>query len=151
MPRLSLDSPVGRLCLEQQGEVLVALDWDRKGQDETALLRRAAAQLEAYFAGRLTTFDLPLAPAGTAFQQRVYQAMSAIPFGETRTYGELAKGLGSAARAVGGACGSNPLPIIIPCHRVLASGGRLGGYSGSGGVTTKVKLLAIENRELRLS
>jgi O-6-methylguanine DNA methyltransferase len=86
----------------------------------------------------------PGGPEGTAFQQRVWRALSAIPFGETRSYGELARELGSAARAVGGACGANPIPIIIPCHRVLAANRRLGGFSGGDGLSSKQQLLAHE-------
>ena len=99
-------------------------------------------------------FDLPLAPEGTAFQKRVYAAMQRIPFGGMRSYGELAAELGSAARAVGGACGSNPLPIVIPCHRVVAAGGGLGGFSGGAGASTKTWLLhhegALPRRQLAL-
>ena len=101
-------------------------------------------QLQAYFAGELKHFDLPLAPRGSSFQQAVYEAMYAIPFGETRTYGELAEQVNGFARAVGQACGSNRIPIIIPCHRVLAANG-LGGYSGFGGLETKIKLLQMED------
>ena len=113
-------------------------------QGSSAVLERAAAQLREYFLGERRRFDLPLAPQGTAFQQRVWQALYAIPFGETRSYGELARELGSAARAVGGACGANPIPIIIPCHRVLAAKGRLGGFSGGDGLSSKRQLLAHE-------
>ena len=108
-----------------------------------ALLAEAAAQLDAYFAGKLTRFDLPLAPSGSPFETRVWTAMQAIPYGETRVYGDLAELVGSAPRAVGRACGSNPIPIVIPCHRVLAKTG-LGGYSGAGGLATKRHLLALE-------
>ena len=86
---------------------------------------------------------MPLAPAGSGFRQRVWQAMQAIPVGETRSYGALARALGSAPRAVGGACGANPIPILIPCHRVVAGGG-LGGYSGGAGLATKIALLKLE-------
>jgi len=110
----------------------------------TPVLREAVAQLEAYFAGKLRDFDLPLAPVGSAFQQRVFAAMSAIPYGATRTYGALAEDIDGFAQAVGQACGANPIPIIIPCHRVLAADG-LGGYSGDGGVETKMVLLKLEN------
>ena len=92
---------------------------------------------------RCSDFDLPLAPAGTAFEGRVWAAMQAIPYGETRCYGDLAEATGSAPRAVGRACGKNPIPIVVPCHRVLAKTG-LGGYSGDGGLVTKQRLLALE-------
>ncbi|CAG0910780.1 unnamed protein product, partial [Cyprideis torosa] len=103
----------------------------------------AASQLAAYFAGDLKTFDLPLKPRGDAFQQAVCQAMLAIPYGETTTYGAIADGLGSFGQPVGNACGANTIPIIIPCHRVLAAKG-LGGYSGEGGVERKIELLKLE-------
>ena len=129
----SLQTPVGWLTLEEQDDAIVRVAWLREGSaPNTPLLREACLQIEAYFAGKLDTFDLPLRPAGTDFQRRVYTAMSAIPFGQTRTYGELARELKTAAQPVGQACGSNPIPIVIPCHRVLATQG-LGGYSGGGG------------------
>jgi len=109
------------------------------------LLARALGQLEAYFAGDLAVFDLPLAPAGSAFQHRVWAEMARIPFGRTRTYGELARCVEGAAQAVGQACGANPIPIIVPCHRVVAGGGRLGGFSGGRGVVSKRALLAHED------
>jgi len=114
--------------------------------DETPspLLGAARQQLTDYFAGRRTTFDLPLAPPQSPFQGRMRAAMIAIPYGETRSYGDLAAALGSAPRAVGQACGGNPIPIIVPCHRVLAAGGGLGGFSAGDGVATKRWLLAHE-------
>jgi methylated-DNA-[protein]-cysteine S-methyltransferase len=115
----------------------------RVGGNCGPLLGEAARQLDAYFAGRLTRFDLALAPTGSPFEQLVWTAMRAIPYGETRCYGELAAAVGSAPRAVGRACGRNPIPIVIPCHRVLARTG-LGGYSGAGGLTTKRRLLMLE-------
>lgn len=115
-------------------------DWQ---QDKTALAP-FLAQFEAYFAGRLQRFTLPLAPRGTAFQQAVWQALCDIPYGETRSYGELATTLGkpSASRAVGAANGRNPLSIIIPCHRVIGQNGSLTGYAG--GLEIKKALLQLE-------
>jgi methylated-DNA-[protein]-cysteine S-methyltransferase len=107
-------------------------------------------QLDAYFAGKLRQFDLPMHPEGTDFRRRLWRAMTDIPYGETRTYGDLARVAGGSPRAVGGACGANPLPILIPCHRVLAAGGRFGGYSGAGGLATKRVLLDIESCNSRL-
>jgi methylated-DNA-[protein]-cysteine S-methyltransferase len=146
MPRLSLESPVGRLCLFEEAGTLTAIDWSgkRSAGEPTPLLLEAKRQLAAYFAGRLRQFDLPLAPQGSPFELRVWQLMSDIPFGETRSYGDLAQDLAAAPRAVGQACGRNPLPIVIPCHRVLAAGGGLGGYSGGRGVDTKRRLLILE-------
>ena len=108
------------------------------------ILQRAAAQLAEYFAGTRTRFDLPLAPVGTEFQRRVLVATSAIPFGETATYGEIARKIGApnAARAVGGALNRNPICIVVPCHRVVGSSGKLTGYDG--GVDRKAFLLNLE-------
>lgn len=121
-------------------------DWS---EDENPL-REPIRQLRAYFAGDLETFDLPLAPQGTPFQQKVWTELCEIPYGETISYGELARRIGNpnASRAVGLANGSNPIPIIIPCHRVIGSNGKLTGYGG--GLPIKEKLLALEQRQLRL-
>ena len=110
----------------------------------TPVQQEAAWQLTAYFAGELHDFDLPLAPDGTEHQKKVWAEMSRIPYGGLATYGDLAKAIGSAARAVGTACGKNPIPIIVPCHRVVATGGGIGGYSGRGGLDTKRALLHLE-------
>jgi methylated-DNA-[protein]-cysteine S-methyltransferase len=117
----------------------------------TPLLRRAQKQLAEYFAGRRRTFDLPLAPLGTSFQQSVWNELARIPFGTTSTYGAIARAVGQpqAARAVGGAIGANPLALVIPCHRVLAGDRRLTGFSGGDGVPTKVALLTLEGCEFR--
>ena len=144
MPSLTISSPVGRLTIEEEGGAVVAIRWGDAGRSNgSPLLNEAARQLDAYFAGRLTDFDLPLAAAGSPFEQRVWAAMQTIPYGQTRRYGDLADMVGSAPRAVGGACGKNPIPIVIPCHRVLAKTG-LGGYSGEGGLVTKERLLGLE-------
>ena len=152
---VTIASPVGRLTLTERDGALIRLTWSEgSSSDWSGLLRRASQYIEAYFAGDLKIFDLPLAPEGTAFQKRVYAAMQRIPFGGTRRYGELAAELGSAARAVGAACGSNPLPIVIPCHRVVAAGKGLGGFSGGTGVSTTTWLLnhegALPRRQLAL-
>ena len=139
-----MHSPIGDLTISSENSALVALDWGwARDQASDDLLERAKSQLDAYFDGKAETFDLPLAPAGTDFQQRVWTHMNSISYGKTISYGEIAKVLNSAARAVGMACGANPIPIIIPCHRVLAVNG-MGGYSGEGGVETKVALLRLE-------
>ncbi len=111
-----------------------------------ALLKAAKQQLAEYFAGERAAFELPLAPAGTAFQLRVWQALRGIPAGETRSYGEIAAGIGqpSASRAVGAANGANPIGIIVPCHRVVGADGKLTGYAG--GLDRKRWLLAHEAR-----
>jgi methylated-DNA-[protein]-cysteine S-methyltransferase len=151
------DTPVGPLTLVAEGGALVGL-WmveQRHHPGEAAhgapapddpLLARAAGQLEEYFAGERTGFDLPLAPAGTEFQRRVWGALLDIPYGETTSYGELATELGSpgASRAVGLANGRNPIGIVIPCHRVVGSAGSLTGYGG--GLDRKRLLLDLEQR-----
>lgn len=144
METLSISSPIGNLALDEDADAIVAIRWvDEQSGNGSPLLAEAARQLDAYFAGKLSHFDLPLRPAGSDFEQRVWSAMQKIPYGKTRSYGELASAIGSAPRAVGGACGKNPIPIVIPCHRVLSKAG-LGGYSGSGGLKTKETLLALE-------
>ena len=105
-------------------------------------------QLNAYFDGVLKRFDLPLEPNGTPFQKKVWKQMLKIPYGRTVTYGHIAERLGSGARPVGTACGRNPLPILIPCHRVMGANGALGGYSGEGGLVTKKALMLIEGKEI---
>jgi methylated-DNA-[protein]-cysteine S-methyltransferase len=114
------------------GEALVAIDLiaacDERGGRQP-LAQAAVRQLRAYLKDAAFQFNLPLAPAGTAFQQRVWAAIAAIPPGQTRTYGALAATLKSSARAVGGACGANPYPIVVPCHRVIAGNGGLGGFA----------------------
>ncbi|MGI3183712.1 methylated-DNA--[protein]-cysteine S-methyltransferase [Nioella aestuarii] len=139
-----VDSPVGRLTLTEKDGAITGLEWrDEDATPDTDLMRQAARELAAYFAGNRTSFTLPLAPRGSEFQQQFYRALCAIPFGETRTYGDLAAELGVSAQAIGQACGANPIPILIPCHRVLSSTG-LGGFSGAGGIETKVALLKLE-------
>lgn len=149
MPQISLLTPLGDLTLSEDEGALVSLDWGRvPDQQPTPLLIAARAQLHDYFDGTRTGFDLPLAPHGTPFQQRVWAALTTIPPGQTWSYGQLARAVGSVARAVGQANGANPIPIIIPCHRVVASDGAIGGYSGEGGPDTKRTLLALESRNL---
>jgi len=146
MTSLSFHSPLGPLTLFEEDGAIIVLEWGRGPEDESSpLLNEAKKQLDAYFDRKLTTFDLPLAPPGTDFQNRVWQSMRKIPYGETRTYGDLAQDISSGARPVGTACGRNPIPIIIPCHRVVASTG-LGGYTGQGGLETKTYLLKLEGR-----
>ncbi len=145
MAEITVPSPFGPLALEEKAGALAALHWRRARREvPSALLDAAAAQLAEYFARRRRAFDLPLEPAGAPFEQAVWAAMRRIPYGETRSYGELAAEIGGDARDVGQACASNKLPILIPCHRVLAGGGRLGGYSGKGGAETKTTLLVLE-------
>ena len=151
------DAAAGFRRLRRPGRLMPAADLPggpgtadapRPVLDETPLLREARDQLDAYFAGSLTAFDLPLAPAGTPFQQQVWRALCAIPYGETRTYAQVAAriGLPAACRAVGGANNRNPIAIVIPCHRVVGAGGMLTGYAG--GLDVKRYLLDLEAQSL---
>jgi methylated-DNA-[protein]-cysteine S-methyltransferase len=144
MNRIAFDSPVGRLAVTEENGALTRLGWGGAAAGvETPVLAAARAQLGEYFAGTREVFELPLHVEGSAFHRAVCDAMRAIPFGETRTYGDIAQHLGASAQAVGNACGANPIAIVIPCHRVLGAAS-LGGYSGTGGVETKVALLRHE-------
>lgn len=149
MPAASFDSPIGRLTVIERDGRIAALSW--RGRDDgepTPLLRNAIDQLRAYFARERKDFDLPLLPAATPEAQAARDAMIAIPHGATATYGELAAKTGSSPRAFGQACGSNPLPIIVPCHRVVGSDGSFGYYSAGDGPKTKDWLLAHEGAAL---
>ncbi|HTE17919.1 MAG TPA: methylated-DNA--[protein]-cysteine S-methyltransferase [Armatimonadota bacterium] len=150
-----IESPIGPLLLTSDGALLTGLymaphphgpDWTRA--DDAAPLPEARRQLAAYFDGSSTTFDLPLAFNGTPFQKRVWEELARIPYGVTLSYAELARRVGNsnACRAVGAANGRNPISIIVPCHRVIGSGGKLVGYGG--GLTRKEVLLALEARVL---
>lgn len=144
MPRRDIITPVGPICLTATDSHITALDWRLSGQSsDQPVLMQADADIQAYFAGDLQSFALPLAPRGSAFQHRFYAALCQIPYGETRTYGDLARDLGVSAQAIGQACGANPIAILIPCHRVLGASS-LGGFSGAGGVEAKVALLKLE-------
>ena len=144
------NSPVGRLLVEVENGFLVRLDFadgipaEGKNGNESALLAKVAMQLDEYFRGAGKNFDLPLNPAGTEFQRKVWDALLAIPYGETRTYREIAEAAGcpKGFRAVGMANNKNPIAIIIPCHRVIGSNGKLVGYAG--GLGRKEALLALE-------
>ena len=147
---MPLDTPIGRLVLESDGDVLIGVwlpDERRHGRrdadDVPTVLKETASQLEEYFAGERTEFDVPMELDGTPFQKEVWAELSRIGYGETISYGELARRVGRprGPRAVGQANGRNPIPIIVPCHRVLASNG-IGGYGG--GLKVKRALLAIE-------
>ncbi len=138
----ALATPFGPVSLRARDGVIVALDWHAAGADANEVEAEGLRQLAGYFAGERQVFDLPLG-WGEGLNGAVRRAMAAIPFGETRTYGEIARALGAPAQAVGQACGANPLPILIPCHRVLGAR-TLGGFSAPGGVETKVALLRHE-------
>ena len=147
----TFDSPIGALVLAAAGDALVALHLPRSSDAPptgtprcTPILARTASQLAEYFAGTRTAFDLPLAPAGTDFQRTVWTALQSIPYGITRSYGELARAIErpTASRAVGAANGRNPIAVIIPCHRVIGASGALTGFGG--GLPAKQFLLALE-------
>lgn len=152
IPRRIIATPLGPLALATDGERLSRLWWALDDTSDTApaadpLLREASLQLDAWFNGTLRVFDLPLAAAPTPRGEALRAAIAAIPYGETATYGQLARAADSGPRAIGQACARNPFPIIIPCHRVLAGGG-LGHYSGGRGVETKLALLRLESSTL---
>ena len=152
-----MESPVGKLKLVASANALLAVLWERKRPNRVKLamlqhdpqqpiLIKTERQLGEYFAGTRNQFDLPLEPTGTEFQKKVWRALQEIPFGQTRSYLDLAKSIGSAkaVRAVGAANGKNPLSIVVPCHRILGANGTLTGFAG--GLETKAKLLALESR-----
>jgi methylated-DNA-[protein]-cysteine S-methyltransferase len=131
--------------LFEDAGALVAIEWGRApGENTTPLLDRIRSLLNAYFDGNPASFDLPLRPAGTPYQTTVWEHLRRIPHGKTITYGQLATALDTGPRAAAAACGRNPIPIIIPCHRVVGAHNRLGGYSGGDGVVTKEALLRLE-------
>ncbi len=147
----SFYTKIGLLSISEANGSIVSLNWEekkRKGDAASRLIKEARRQIEAFLEGNLIVFNLPISPAGSVFQRKVYKQLSNICFGEVRTYGDIAKSIPSSPRAVGNACASNPLPIIIPCHRVLSKNS-LGGYSGPGGVETKRFLLDLERNSLR--
>ncbi|MEP1765376.1 MAG: methylated-DNA--[protein]-cysteine S-methyltransferase [Sulfitobacter sp.] len=144
MNTCTVPTQFGDLTLFEEDGWVIKLDWGRAPREDVSdVLQQAHDQLRAYDARQLEVFDLPLRVVGSDFQRAVCAAMSAIPFGDTCTYGDIAKQLGVPAQAVGGACGGNPIPVIIPCHRVMGAKG-LTGFSGAGGVETKVALLRHE-------
>jgi methylated-DNA-[protein]-cysteine S-methyltransferase len=151
----TIASPIGQLKLVASDKGLVAILWendsprrvrlsDLQENDEHPVLLETQRQLAEYFAGKRKTFSVALDMRGTPFQKNVWEALLAIPFGETRSYGQLARQLGNprAARAVGAANGRNPISIIVPCHRVIGSTGKLTGFAG--GLETKAHLLNLE-------
>lgn len=138
----TLDTPLGPVSLSAAGGRIVALDWRAAAGPAGPLEAEGLRQLAAYFAGARQGFDLPL-DWGSGLHQAVRRAMAAIPLGETRSYGQIAAAVGAPAQAVGQACGANPIPILIPCHRVLGAR-TLGGFSAPGGIEAKVWLLRHE-------
>ncbi|UUX47940.1 methylated-DNA--[protein]-cysteine S-methyltransferase [Nisaea acidiphila] len=151
-------SPIGRIHLTEENGFITRLTWvsretsgDYSDSETSPVLLEAERQIHAYFDKNLKNFELPLAyDRGSAFEQSVWDAMKEIPFGKVLTYGDIAERIGGVARAVGGACGANPIPLIIPCHRVVGSDGKLTGFSGDGGIATKQRLLDHESDQLSL-
>jgi len=146
---LTCDAPIGRIWIAEEGGALTDLSFKpvpEAEELETPLLKRAAVQLAEYFSGNRRRFDLPLDARGTAFQKLVWRALEDIPYGATRSYGDIARAVGkpAACRAVGQANNKNPIAIIIPCHRVIGADGGLTGYGGGLGV--KQFLLELENK-----
>jgi methylated-DNA-[protein]-cysteine S-methyltransferase len=159
MIRFDYQSPIGVLALVADEAALCGLHFENDAHGgaladlrlgTNAIIGATRGQLDAYFAGRRETFDLPLAPDGTDFQRRVWRALATIPFGETRSYGEIAAAIGAprASRAVGAANGRNPIAVVVPCHRVIGADGSLTGFGG--GMDRKRFLLALEGGERAL-
>jgi methylated-DNA-[protein]-cysteine S-methyltransferase len=151
LPQLSLHTPIGPITISAEAEAIVAVDWGwGRDQHPGPLLLGAKAWLQAYFDGEIGPMTLPLAPAGTRYRQLVWSAICAIAPGETRSYQAVALLAGGSSRSVGGAMAANPIPILIPCHRIIGSGQRgrslIGGYSGGEGIETKCFLLDLERR-----
>ncbi len=151
MAYATLHGPVGWITVFAEDGAVVALEW---GRTEAAVsgpgLDSALAELERYLNGEPVTFSIPVSPDGGPFRERVWRRLMAIPWGGTASYGALAAELGTSARAIARACATNPIPIIIPCHRVVAATGGLCGYSGGDGIATKAALLALEGVGLPL-
>ena len=149
MPQFTMGSPAGLLTVTEENGAITSLHFggERETPPQTPLLQETQRQLTAYFSGTLREFDLPLAPKGTPFQRAVWQALQEIPFGEVRSYGEIAAAIGkpNACRAVGMACHVNPIAIVVPCHRVVGKSGALTGYAA--GVERKRVLLALEQKK----
>lgn len=150
---ISFETPIGFITVEATKEKITRLIMCHRTPDfgSSAILREAKKQILAYFNGKLTKFDLPVQLDGTTFQKAVWKQIAKTGFGKTISYGEIANKIGNpqAARAIGGAVGQNPVPLIVGCHRVLGSGGRITGYSGGNGLVTKWQLLELEGIEAK--
>lgn len=149
MPQLSLHTPLGPLTLSEDDGAIVAVDWGwGRDQEPTTLLMKARDQMHEYLDGEREAFELPVRPIGSAYQRKVWTALAMISYGQTWSYAAVARVAGGGPRSVGQANRCNPVPIIIPCHRVVATHG-LGGYSGAEGLETKRFLLQLEARSAR--
>lgn len=156
LSRHHIDTPIGVLTIEIAEDALTLLDFGAHGEalpgaQSRGLAGETARQLDAYFKGKLKQFDLPLRAEGTPFRQKVWRALCAVPYGQTRSYGEIASDVDSAPRAVGGACGANPIAIVVPCHRIVGASGWIGGFSGGDGCATKHLLLEHETPQQRFA
>lgn len=154
--RNHIQSPIGVITIELIDDVLTYVNFGKigeatPGRPSRGVAAEAARQLKAYFAGKLQEFDLPLHAEGTPFRKKVWQALYEVPYGQTRSYGEIARKVDSAPRAVGGACGANPIAVIIPCHRIVGANGWVGGFSGGNGCATKSQLLELETPQSRFA
>ena len=139
-------SPYGPITLFAETNNIVALEFGSIAEEKPSkLLKAANDQLKAYFEGQIKHFDLPLSATGTVFQRQVWKLVLKIPYGTTKSYGEVAQELGCSPRSIGQACGKNPIPIIIPCHRVLGANYKIGGFSAGFGPATKKALLRLES------
>ena len=143
---LTTQTPIGLIGIYGSKSITNITWTKRHGNSRLPELRRAREQIIAYFASRLFRFDLLLEPSGTVFQRKVWEYILSIPYGKTLHYGDVARALNTSPRAVGGACARNPIPLLIPCHRVVGKTGALTGYSGGGGLRTKQVLLSLEQR-----
>lgn len=155
MGQKTLVTPVGALTLSSNGRAITRVAWSRSDEEaeniqSDPILEAAASEIERYFAGSLTRFQTPVHLEGSPLQLGVWEAMRAIPFGQVLTYGDVARAVGSKPQAVGTACGQNPIPVIVPCHRVVGAGGKLTGFSGGNGIETKAFLLDLESGQGRL-
>ena len=157
MNYIHLETRIGKLLIAGDAQTVRRIGFPNNNAPEpgwidesTGPLESTARQLQEYFNGRRTSFDLPVAPEGTAFQRKVWLALQDIPYGETISYGDLARRVGNpkASRAVGAANGQNPIPIVIPCHRVIGANGKLTGFGG--GLPVKEALLELEAKQLLL-
>ena len=144
---LSMSSSVGWITLFEKSNKIIALEWGQvKIQTESPLLKAAKNEIIEYFNNKRKKFSIPLNPTGTSFQKSVWAIIAKIPYGQTRTYSEIANQINSAPRPIGGACGKNPIPILIPCHRVIGTNNKLTGFSGGFGVQTKQSLIKLETQ-----
>ena len=150
---ISFNSPIGDITIESRNEKIVSLVMGYRSPDfgNSKVLKEAKKQVQAYFAGKLNKFDLPVQLEGTDFQKSVWKVIAKTGFGKTVSYGDIGEKIGKplAARAIGGAVGANPVPLIVGCHRVLGSSGKITGYSGGDGIPTKEFLLDLENIEYK--